>query len=247
VADEVLRSYLGDAEPQAFWDSVASNLGSRTVRLIFVADVIPIELQRIIEFLNDQLRYAEVLGIEVQQYLAPGGDLQVLVPRVVGRTARASDVKAPRPRSGRAWDEATFFEALAANGVDPTFARQLLAWSRDRNLDVSWGTGATYGTLRIKLAIAERMVPLTGIDTTGKMLWEPRALEPFPPFDAEEHRVEVVRRLNAVPGIVLPDKIANGAWAHIRPGDLADPARHQPILDVVGWIADEVRSSTDED
>ena len=92
---ETLQTYLGDVDPQKFWDSVGANISTRTVRLLFVADLVPIELQRIIEFLNDQLRFADVLGIEVQQYTAPDTTMRVLVPRVVGRTSRAADVKAP--------------------------------------------------------------------------------------------------------------------------------------------------------
>ena len=43
--------------------------------------------QRIIEFLNEQMNPAEVIGIEVRQFV--GGSVRTLVPRVIGQTARA--------------------------------------------------------------------------------------------------------------------------------------------------------------
>lgn len=239
--DGVLRDYLGDFDADGFWNSIGANLASRTVRLLFVADVIPIELQRIIEFLNDQLRYTDVLGVEVQQYLAPGGDLQVLVPRVIGRTTRAADVKAPRTKGGRIWDEATFFEVLQESGADPRFARRLLEWARTAGIDVSWGTGATYGTLRLRTEIDGRVARLTSLDTSGEMLWEPWQLTGFEPFHSEQARLEIVSRLNHIPGVELPEKIASSAWAHIHPTVLDDPALHEPVIGVASWILDQLR------
>jgi hypothetical protein len=74
-----------------FWERAAGNLAARKLRLLFVADVIPPELQRIVEFLNENLVRAEVLAVEVKQYVGEGR--QTLVPRVIGRTAAADDLK----------------------------------------------------------------------------------------------------------------------------------------------------------
>ena len=60
-------------------------------RLLFVADEIPSELRRIIEFLNQQMATTEVLGIEIRNYESDG--LRALVPRVVGLTEAARDRK----------------------------------------------------------------------------------------------------------------------------------------------------------
>ena len=50
-----------DGEPNAndtadaFWQKVSANLQNGKLRLLFVADEIPTELQRVVEFLNEQL------------------------------------------------------------------------------------------------------------------------------------------------------------------------------------------------
>src|SRR5215216_233948 len=50
---DVLAEFLGDdAEPDAFWQQAKTNLQAGRIRMVFVADVIPPELQRIVEFLN---------------------------------------------------------------------------------------------------------------------------------------------------------------------------------------------------
>lgn len=104
--DERLAELLGnDEEPDDYWQRVGTNLQAERVRLVFVADEIPAELRRVIEFLNGQMTPAEVIGVEVKQYLGEG--LTTLVPRVVGQTAEAQQRKrgSSRPRrTDWTWD-----------------------------------------------------------------------------------------------------------------------------------------------
>lgn len=87
--EDVFRESLGeDIDPEDFWDAVEQNLRTGRVRLVFVADEIPSELRRVIEFLNERMSPTEVIGIEVRQYVGDGG-LKTLVPRVVGQTEQA--------------------------------------------------------------------------------------------------------------------------------------------------------------
>ncbi len=69
-----LRELLGweessDSGPDldAYWDTVEQNLRTGQVRLLFVADEIPAELRRVIEFLNEHMPLVEVLGVEIRQ------------------------------------------------------------------------------------------------------------------------------------------------------------------------------------
>jgi hypothetical protein len=87
--DDVFRESLGDElDQERFWDEVEQNLRSGRVRLLFVADQIPGELRRVIEFLNERMSPTEVLGIEIKQYVGDG-NLTTLVPRIVGQTEQA--------------------------------------------------------------------------------------------------------------------------------------------------------------
>ena len=95
-ADKLILDLMSpeQAETQdvvAFWRTVKTNLQAGKVRLIFVADIIPPELRRIVEFLNEQMDPAEVLAVEVRQYVGQG--VKTLVPRVVGQTAEAQQRK----------------------------------------------------------------------------------------------------------------------------------------------------------
>jgi len=66
-----LAAVLGhDADAEGYWEQAAANLKAGRIRLVFVADEIPRELRRVVEFLNEQMA-AEVIAIEVRQYVGP--------------------------------------------------------------------------------------------------------------------------------------------------------------------------------
>lgn len=76
---------------ERFWQTVERNIREGNVRLLFVADELPRELRRLIEFLNEQFTNVEVLGVELRQYVGQG--VKALVPRVIGQTETAREQK----------------------------------------------------------------------------------------------------------------------------------------------------------
>jgi hypothetical protein len=94
-ADAGLAELLGDdQDPERFWMSVGVNLKAGRLRLIFVADEIPVELRRIVEFLNEQMDRTEVLALEVRQYVEEAGARLTLVPRLIGASRLPGTLKA---------------------------------------------------------------------------------------------------------------------------------------------------------
>jgi hypothetical protein len=118
---EAFVSFLGpDADAEAFWGLVRTNLQAGKIRMLFVADRIPAELRRVVEFLNGQMQPAEVLAVEIRQYEGQG--LKTLVPVVIGQTEGALQKKgsagSPINREKRAWDQLQILDALARKGLD---------------------------------------------------------------------------------------------------------------------------------
>ncbi len=85
-ADGRLAEFLGGDDPDTFWAQVDANAAAGRLKLVFVADAIPPELARIVEFLNEQMR-ADVRAVELKWFASDFGDT-ALVPRVIGETAR---------------------------------------------------------------------------------------------------------------------------------------------------------------
>jgi len=105
------------------------------MRLLFVADQIPTELRRIIEYLNENMPRVEVLGVEIRQYERNG--IRVLVPRVIGQTESARQSKSTGRRKPKI-DRESFLENSSSQSRE--FFESLLNELEHRDVQVNWGT-----------------------------------------------------------------------------------------------------------
>jgi hypothetical protein len=143
VLAEVLSS---DEDEQQFWTTVRTNLQAGRMRLVFVADLIPSELERVVEFLNRTMPSVDVVALEVKQYV--GGVQTTLVSRVLGQTAATRQAKSVT-RERRRWDGESFFARVreVCESEDVDVMREVLAWSRRHSLRLSWGKGRVEGSV----------------------------------------------------------------------------------------------------
>ncbi|WP_224268506.1 hypothetical protein [Haloprofundus salinisoli] len=105
--DQVLGELLVDDSPSQFWEQAQSNLRAKRVRILFVADQIPSELKRVVEFLNEGFSDAEVFAVEVAQYKGEG--MKAFVPRLYGQTEEARGTKKTSRYDGAIENEEEFF------------------------------------------------------------------------------------------------------------------------------------------
>lgn len=148
--EQVVSELAGDeSDVEAFWERVGENLRAGKVRMVFVSDRIPRELRRVVEFLNGQMNPAEVLAIEVKQYVSSDGT-KTLVPRVIGQTAEVEARKGRRSSAGapRRWDETSLFAELEERrGPEETrAARELYDWTLARGWQPTFGSGRVDGS-----------------------------------------------------------------------------------------------------
>jgi len=150
--DNALERLLGsrdETEIENFWKLVESNLRAGKVRLIFVSDEIPPELRRLVEYLNERLLDVDVLAVEVKQYLGDG--VRAVVPRVIGMTQRAIDVKSGGDRK-RPLSAETFLNQCTPEAAD--FFRKMLESPLPEKLSVYWGS--TSFSIRAHIATPDR-------------------------------------------------------------------------------------------
>ena len=242
VAELIESDFDDDAAVEAFWGQVKTNLRAGRIRLVFVADEIPSELKRIVEFLNEQMDPAEVLAVEIRQYVGEG--LKTLVPRVIGQTTEAQRAKSSAGRTKKQWDEPSFFQELEARHsiVEVNIARKILEWAHSRTTRVWWGRGSRSGSFVPVLDHKEKGHSLLAVWTYGTVeiyfYWYKYKL----PFDSEEKRRELLSRLNAIAGVSLPDD----AIAR-RPGiplsALKDETALKQFLEVFDWVVQEIQAT----
>ncbi len=244
----LLSELLGEVVDQdigAFWQRVKTNLQAGRVRLVFVADVIPSELQRVVEFLNQQMDPAQVLAVEIRQYVGQG--LKTLVPRVIGLTSEAEQKKSAGGSSSATemqWDESRFFQDLTKrSGADVAdVARSILAWSDKHGLRLSWGKGKKDGSFSPMLDHAVRNCWTVAVWTYGSVEMQFQHMRVGPPFDEEELRLALQERLNRIQGIsIQADSLTKRP--NIPLANLVDTSNLQQFLEALDWVVEQYRSS----
>ena len=238
-ADEILSEFLSpDGDPELFWDRVKTNLQAGKLRLIFLADELPVELRRVIEFLNKQMDPTEVIGVEIKQYGGEG--FQALTSRTIGRTA---DTNRQRADVGHRWDEETFFKSIVEHGGanNEAVARRLLDWSRHRGLRVWWGRGRLYGSFYSVLDIGDTKYQLFSVWTDSQAEIQFGTLKRRRQFESDESRLELLRRLNNIPSVQIEEGRIAG-YPKI-PFTALEPTGHiDQFLEAFEWVISVVES-----
>ncbi len=229
-----LTGLIGEGQDAStFWQLVKTNLQAGRVRLIFIADEIPPELRRVVEFLNSQMDPAEVLAIEVKQFV--GENLKTLVPRVLGQLK-----KVVVPIESRQWDEASFFLDLSQRRgeQEAAVARQLLEWANKHGLRVWWGQGKKDGSFFPMYDNKFGKNFLFSVWTYGSVELQFQHMK-TPPFAEEGERKKLVQRLSCI-GLSIPEEALKK-----RPtfglSLLKEPAALAKFLEAFDWVLSEIK------
>lgn len=127
--EDILADLIEDDSPTQFWKRAESNLRSKRVRILFVADQVPSELKRVVEFLNEGFSDVEVFAIEVAQY--EGEEAKAFVPRLYGQTEEARGTKQTSRYAGAINNEDEFYGDIATKQEHDEISSELAATYRD--------------------------------------------------------------------------------------------------------------------
>jgi hypothetical protein len=232
--DEIAELLGDDGEPQAFWQQVKTNLQAGRLRLVFVADDIPRELRRVIEFLGQQMEPTQVIGLEVKQYVGPG--MKTLVPRVVGRTPAPP----PNPPSER-WNDERLLQSLRElKGEDiARMAKDLLDWLEPQVSELWWGQGARVGGVIPTVKRRKNKYHLCRLVSDGWLAFRFDWLHRKPPFENEATRRELLGRINSLPGVRFGDEVLKGR-ARIPLEKLATPQAMKILRATFSWMLEQI-------
>ena len=237
---EISELIGAEADIDKYWETVNTNIHAGKVRLLFIADKIPKELQRIIEFLNEQMSPAEVLGFEIKQY---GNDeIRTLVPRVIGKTTDA-DIKKEVKRSER-WTREDFSNELRKNHGQASVDTALKILDRIENAGATlyFGMGKVQGIITPYLPIGKKTNVLFAVATYGKIEIQFQHLKKNEPFSNIEMRKVLLNKLRRIKGVEIPDDSIDR-----RPSFFISALNTQEkvnsFVDCFVWVIDEIRNS----
>jgi hypothetical protein len=239
VPEAALAILLGEGQDTAtFWQQVKTNLQAGRIRLVFIADKIPPELQRVVEFLNSQMDPAEVLAVEVKQFVSPS--LKTLVPRVLGQTETSRQRKTVDGAERRQWDETSFLDAIQQRRgeEEAAIARALLEWANRRQLRVWWGQGKQDGSFFPSYVNEIGQHFLFAVWTYGNLEVQFQRMK-SPPFSDEEKRKELAQRLSAIKLPIPEDALRRRPSFNLSL--LKERAALQAFLGTFDWVLSEIK------
>jgi hypothetical protein len=234
-ADALLAQFLGERSPDTYWRTVEANLRSGRIRMVFLADEISKELRRIVEFMNEQMRPAEVLAVELVQYVNAKG-MRTLVPTLVGATERAQTVKSPTTPLAPIGEDDWLDTLASQKGAESLEgARKAIAWARAKGLsvDVSKSQDSLYASKTLQSG--KTAYPFFIRRSTGNFEVSLANLKSVPAFHSDDARLAILDRMKRVPGVSIATTKATG-WPPVPLAMLNEPAvwsALKPILDDV--------------
>lgn len=226
----------GGMDVDEFWRRVETNLAALRIRLVFVADVLPAELRRVIEFLNEAMDRVEVLGVEIRQFVGEG--LKTLVPRVVGRTEMAQARKSSGTSQRESVSEEEFWELFGTEQPQPEqqTARAIVAWAHEHGLKDGFKTGANGAAFIPTLQRgAKSFKPFAVLARGGNVTLRMAKLVRHAPFNDPAVRGDLQKRLSRLPGLAMGAKGIEG-FPTISLATLREPAALQECLGVLTWM-----------
>lgn len=237
IPESEIIDLLGkDTDADTFWRTVESNLETGNIRMIFVSDKIPKELKRIIEFLNQQMNPAEILGIELKQF--SNENLKTIVPRIVGNTFNAQNRKTV---AGYQWTQESFISEICdKNGKEcEKVVNSVINFCLENNLRIWYGNGKSQGSL---IPVLDKKIyanQLFAIYTYGRIEIYFQYLKQKPPFNNKDKRLDLLNKLNSIQGINLPS-----TKLEMRPSfDIRILFRKENVdefLEILKWIISEI-------
>jgi hypothetical protein len=236
--DEIRDRLAPDCDAETLWQRVKTNLLAGRIRMLFVADRIPAELRRIVEFLNEQMDPAEVLALELRQFQGEG--LRTIVPMLYGQTEKAQQKNPGQP--ARQWDETSILAEIelrhGAEGL--RIAQQIIEWIK-KETDRTWfGRGSKDGSVGSTVSVnGSQSYPIALYSYYGQV--EIRFQYMREPFDNPVKREELRQKLNDIEGVNLPSgrqrpSIPIGTFSN-------DDEKLRRFLDVMDWCVHELRSA----
>jgi hypothetical protein len=243
-AEALSTALIPEMEYEEFWELVGRNLREGRVRLLLVADRVPGETRRVIEFLNNQMTQTEVLAVEITHLRS--GELRALAPRVIGQTAIAQDTKRAGSRAGRSWDRVSYLADMADTVAHEiaTVAERLVEWAVDQGITTRGG-GGSQGSLLFDFPLGEFVLPLFALYTYSADIsveMRPQFMLTLPGFVSDESRRELLQRLNAIGGVEIPLDRLNKRPS-FRLSLLEREASFETFTHTIEWAIETFRSA----
>lgn len=238
--DETGQQASRERRIDQFWNRVDAKLRKGDIRLVFLADVLPVNLIRTIEFLNARFATIEVIGVEIRQY--SHGQVQFVVPRVVGVSTEVLEKQRRADPDRGNWDEDSFLDVIHADHGQAArdAVASLMEWCRANGAEVGFTTSKK-GSFVPEIPLNGKMVWPVAVSVDGRVKLQLGHLAQrgggMEPLAARE---ELLRRLNDL----LTEKIGldrAGAQPSFALAELTSAETLKGFLETMDWVKRQIQ------
>ena len=233
---------ISSGEVDDFWQRVKTNLQAKKIRMLFVADFIPLELRRVVEFLNEQMDPAEVLAVELRQFagMEDEKELRTIVPTVYGQTQESAKkqvgIRLP-------WDEDRLFEKfeLTVGPKEHQVAKQIYEWMRKGGArELIFGTGKENGTVSPEFKPNGVKINPVYLSTDGKLWLQFGSLEGKPVFGSTKSRRTLMGHFNAINNVNFTDTDLKKFPGISLRTIAVDPDGVTKVIKALSWMEEQI-------
>lgn len=231
---------LSEEDYESYWSKVKTNLQAGKIRLIFLADKIPQELKRIVEFLNEQMDPGIVLALEIRQFKGEG--IRTLVPSVYGNTSESIKRKKASYSQRDHWTKDQFFKKLSDDFDHDSVnvANRLFDWSKETLEEIYFGQGKTRGSFVPIQYSNDNKYQLFAVWTSAEVEIYFQHYQGKPPFDSVEKQLELLNKINELEGVNISESYL-GRRPTIPFSTLQKGNNLDDFIKIFEWFLEEVR------
>ena len=123
-------------------------------------------------------------------------------------------------------------------------ARAIYLWakSQEPEVQIQWGTGDTYGGFAAQLPQkGKKPYQLFTVDIAGRMEISADNYGSGPPFNAEEHWLELRNRFSSI-GLSLPTEPGEKRSPSLALSTLEDEFALQQVMETFNWAIEQIKS-----
>ena len=233
--------YTGE-KADKFWEEVHKNAKNGKIRVIFVADEIPLSLRNIIDFLNSITKSTEFLGLEVKKYKTSGGDEVYTSEIICENTPESIEISDTHVK----WDYNTFLDDVYKwSDTDmKTLSDKIIKDFTDEGCRMWYGEGKTHASV---------VVIYDNINKEKHHLFKVAPLKSYvaieiyfkhfkKPYETTDKRAEIAAKLNDIFETEIPEtNLSKYQILHLD--KLLDESKYEAFKKVMFEIIDDYKKN----
>jgi hypothetical protein len=200
--NEKLQDYFGLSEDELteLLDSAKKNLSDGVLHFVVLMDSIDDRLKDLIIYINQNSEF-DIYAVELEYYKHE--TYEIIIPKLYGAEVK-KDLK-PKS-SGKLWNWDLFKERLKEFGEEEVSAtKKIIDWAENNDIEIEWSSSQRGGFILCFYPDDKKGFYPFAVTGAGTLSWNAphQGNKSPPPFDKQQKRAEILKRLSSIKGATV--------------------------------------------